>query len=120
MSFSCAHQERLNIVDQDLVHPDILFDRPNFFRQALILLQDDSSLWTLSSVEDFGNRSIGHRYLIGIREIFNQQIEFLFQPVKGLKDRDPELVDGKEFAEGHPFDGLSFLDDILREEIALS
>ena len=118
--FQRSDEKRLNAMDQDLIDGNILFDRPNLFSQSLILRQNDPSLWALNSVEYVSHRSIGQRHLIGMCEIVKQQIQFVFQSVKGLKDRDPGLIDGKEVTECHPLDGITLLNDILGEEITVS
>ena len=115
-----SNEKRLNAMDQDLIDGNILFDRPNLFSQSLILLQNDPSLLALNSVEYVSHRSLGQRHLIGMCEVVEQQIQLVFQTVKRLQDRDPGLVDGKKFVECHTLDGITLLNNILREEITVS
>ncbi len=120
MRFHRPHEKRLHILNQQLIDRDILLHDASLFRKPLILLQNDSSLWALSPVQDFGERSTNFGHVIRIGEVVHQRIQFFLQTTKALEDGDPGLIDRHELVERHTLDGFAFLNDVLCEEIALS
>lgn len=120
MSLHCPNEKRLNILDQQLIDRDILLHRPDLIRKPFILLEDQPGLWALNPVQNFRERSIGLRYMIGLSEALQECLELILQAAKALEDCDPGLIDRDELVERHPFDGFSLLHDVLSKQIALS
>ena len=74
----------------------------------------------LSPAYNFRQRSSVFRHEIGDCQAIQDIIQLLLQTVKALENRDPGLIDGDERLERHAFDGVSFVNDVLREEVALN